>query len=531
MDDVASAAAPPTSSTPTLDQPFLLRDLDTGVATYLQPADWPAAPIPSPHPTPPTHTTAALPPPVPSPSSRPPRAPAKRARSDELLPVHRTLRPSDRVRVLAHRKPERDRLFTSLYRWQRVRAHAGPVRALEFCASGRWLATAGADALVKLWDIDVSLDDTRPAVMAASVDGTVAPSSSTTAPARLHSAYMYVRKGTPAQTLRGHTADITALSWSKNDFLLSASADHTIRLWHPRAKNCLRRLVHSDVVTDVAFHPTDEQICIAASADGLVRMWHLKERKLLSTAETDDVVTSCAITPDGTTALVGTRAGRCKFFGLFDEIQAEWQFKHTTQLDVRSRRARHAQGKKICGFRFYSRSDKVLVSSNDNRLRLYRLDDKSVVAKFVGHVNAEARFNGSFDPSGRFVMCASETRAVHIWELDVPLRDFSTGAGAAAATAAGGPSASVSSANPLSSGSVAPGAAPPPPPPPRKDVGVSNESFIVQEVGQITAAVFAPRVVPRDAMNLRAAFTNVRTSGLVIVTASDDGDIRVFGCC
>lgn len=482
---------------------FLLKDLDTGMRSYVTDQEWVEKPTNLPGFTHPSSSTK--PPVMPTLQTRwgdrpLPEIAKTRAHSDELQSVNRTLRASDHVRVIASKKRDRD--FTNLYRWQRVRAHNGPIRVLEFSRNGKCLASAGQDMIIKIWDIDTKLDDNRSNIMKG-VTG--APSASGGGTTRMHAAYSYIRNGLPLLSFKGHTSDIIALSWSKNDFLLSGSADRTIRLWHPRAKGCIRRLIHSDIVTSVAFHPSDEQICISGSADGMVRMWHLRESKLLSQAETDDLITACAITPDGTTALVGTYYGRCKFYGLFDEIQGEWQFKHTTQLDVRSRRAKNAQGKKICGFRFYGRSDKVMISSNDSRLRLYRLDDKSVLSKFLGHLNTESHLNASFAPGGRYVLCASETRMVHIWEVDHSLQLLSG-----------------SKRSPTLADSSA-GAG--------KDKGVANEAFLVQDTGHITAAMFAPRQVPREALNLRAAYTNSRTSGLVIVSASDDGDIRVFGCC
>lgn len=97
-------------------------------------------------------------------------------------------------------------------------------------------------------------------------------------------------------------------------------------------------------------------------------MWHLKERKMLSQAVTGDKITATSITLEGTTVLVGTQHERCTIFALFDEIQEEWQFKHMTQLNVRSARQRNALGKMICGFRFFGKGDRVLISSNGNRL-------------------------------------------------------------------------------------------------------------------------------------------------------------------
>lgn len=549
---MANAGAPPSN------EHFLLKDLDTGMKSYVTDQEWVEKPVVPPAllsmypssslnqlatkkaeapsadmsssatvsqpavpstsatiaPTrPPLHPHAA--------SGRPGRSVQKRARSDELRAAHLTLRPSDHVRVLSHKKRERD--FNHLYRWQRIHAHHGAIRVLEFNISGEWLATAGADAFVKIWHVDCNLEDSH-TVPTTEMETAESSHGTNDAPKpRAHSGYIYLRKGAPALTCRGHTSDVTDLSWSKNDFLLSASLDGSIRLWHPRAKTCLRLLLHTDMVTSVAFHPTDEQICIAGTSDGVIHMWHLKERKILSQADTDDLITATAITPDGTTALIGTLHGRCKFYALFDEIQAEWQFKHTTQLDVRSRRARNATGKKICGFRFYEKGDKVLVSSNDSRMRLYRLDDKSVVCKFVGNVNSQARLHGSFDPSGRYVLCASEERKIYIWDLQTGTGDIMN---EPRQLADGNDHfSSTSSATATASATTAAAAASQ-----RKDVGIAHESFVVQDSGQVTSAVFAPRCVPEDVMKSSAAFSS-RTSGIVIVTASDDGHIRVFGCC
>lgn len=505
LDDKPLSPPSPLATGPPHPESFLLKDLDTGMRSYVTDQEWVEKPTIVPSQMEPQHSAPK--PPVMPPletrwSDRPAHVP-KRARSDELQAASRMLRTSDHVRVIAHKKRDRD--FTNLYRWQKVRAHSGPIRVIEFNKSGRYLASAGQDSFIKIWDVDMQLEDNRTNILKGVTASQVTDDAQ--GATRVHSAYTYIRRGLPLITCKGHTSDVLALSWSKNDFLLSGSVDRTIRLWHPRAKGCLRRLQHSDIVTCVAFHPTDEQICISGTADGKARMWHLKESKLLSSAETDDLITACAITPDGRTGLIGTYHGRCKFYGLFDEIQAEWQFKHTTQLDVRSRRAKNAQGKKICGFRFLGKTDKVMISSNDSRLRLYRLDDKSVLSKFIGHQNNEAHFNASFAPGKQFALCASETKTVHIWEVDDSLSVIRE-------SAAKRPSV------PQDENAVA-----------RKERSAAHESFLVQETGHVTAALFAPIRVPREALHMRSAYTNARTIGLVIVTASDDGDIRVFGCC
>ena len=49
-----------------------------------------------------------------------------------------------------------------------------------------------------------------------------------------------VLQNVPHRTYMGHTADVLDLAWSKSQFLLTASMDKTVRLWHISMEDCLR---------------------------------------------------------------------------------------------------------------------------------------------------------------------------------------------------------------------------------------------------------------------------------------------------
>ena len=49
-----------------------------------------------------------------------------------------------------------------------------------------------------------------------------------------------VLQNAPHRTYVGHTADVLDLAWSKSQFLLTASMDKTVRLWHISMEDCLR---------------------------------------------------------------------------------------------------------------------------------------------------------------------------------------------------------------------------------------------------------------------------------------------------
>ena len=67
----------------------------------------------------------------------------------------------------------------------------------------------------------------------------------------------------PYRRWTGHGADIVDLSWNQNDFLLSASIDRTVRLWHVSTAECLHCFPHSDFVTSVDFHPRNDLLFLS----------------------------------------------------------------------------------------------------------------------------------------------------------------------------------------------------------------------------------------------------------------------------
>lgn len=63
----------------------------------------------------------------------------------------------------------------------------------------------------------------------------------------------------PVRVYTGHTEDILDVSWSAAGFILTASLDKCVRLWHVSQPDCLREFWHTDFVTSVQFHPLDAQ--------------------------------------------------------------------------------------------------------------------------------------------------------------------------------------------------------------------------------------------------------------------------------
>lgn len=351
-----------------------------------------------------------------------------------FIPLHKE--PPRYIRVKAHYKKSRD--FDRLFLAQEL---LGARRASEDAPRSREPATAVGSKLLKsgdaIWAAEFSLDGRNLAV--AGKDQTVRVFSVIATPED-RKAYEEEDEGRgptegerlsapvfrpkPTREFAGHTGEVLALSWSKNNFLLSTSMDKTVKLWHMSRAECLCTFKHNDLVTSIAFHPTDDRFFLAGSLDSQLRLWSIPDKAVAFSATANDFVTAVAFTPDGKTAICGLLNGLCLFF---DTEGLTLQ----SQIHVRSSRGKNAKGSKITGIETAilpseggSREVKVLISSNDSRVRIYSLRTKMLEAKFRGLENSSSQIHARFSDDGAYVISGSEDRRAYIWNITNLENDF-----------------------------------------------------------------------------------------------------------
>lgn len=129
------------------------------------------------------------------------------------------------------------------------------------------------------------------------------------------------------------------------------------------------------------------------------------------------MITSVAFTPDGKTCIAGTLGGLCMFYDTEG-------LKHQSQIHVKSTRGQNAKGSKITGIQAvhwppgtsYGTGDvKLLVTSNDSRVRVYGLREKNLEMKFRGHENNCSQIRAAFADDTEHIICGSEDRKAYIW--------------------------------------------------------------------------------------------------------------------
>ena len=196
--------------------------------------------------------------------------------------------------------------------------------------------------------------------------------------------------------------------------------DKTVRLWHVSRGECLCCFKHSDFVTSIQFHPRDDRFFLAGSLDSKLRLWSIPDKSVAYWSQPPDLITAVAFAPDGKTAIAGCLNGLCLFY----ETEG---LKYQTQIHVRSAHGKNAKGSKVTGIQAinYPPEDpngevKLLVTSNDSRVRVYNLRDKGLELKLKGNENSCSQIHASFSDDAQYIICGSEDRKAYIWSTGQP---------------------------------------------------------------------------------------------------------------
>lgn len=213
---------------------------------------------------------------------------------------------------------------------------------------------------------------------------------------------------TPYRVYSGHKQDVVDLAWSPSNFLLSASIDKTVRLWHVSRPKCLCVFQHPDFVTAVSFHPKEDRYFVSGSFDKKCRVWNIPEHRVIDWVQTATIITAVAFSPLGDRVVAGLYSGQCVFY------QSDG-LKYFTQIECRNRHGRNAKGKKVTGLEYSSDGKLLLVTTNDSRVRLFDMTDFSTVTKFKGLTNDALQIRSHFNEDSSWVISGSETGQVWVW--------------------------------------------------------------------------------------------------------------------
>ncbi|MBS2547320.1 serine/threonine protein kinase [Catenulispora sp. NL8] len=154
-----------------------------------------------------------------------------------------------------------------------IKGYKGSVLALAFSPSARFLAAAGTDGMVRLWD-----------------------------PA----------KGILVRTLPGHRGEVRCVAYKwDGSRLATGGEDATVRLWNPANSRHRELNGHALAVTALAFSP-DGRLLASGGLDGRVALWNTQTGALVRVlTEHSGEVQAVSFSPDGT--VLGATGGKSLF--------------------------------------------------------------------------------------------------------------------------------------------------------------------------------------------------------------------------
>ncbi|KAH7514456.1 hypothetical protein FEM48_Zijuj11G0091500 [Ziziphus jujuba var. spinosa] len=273
--------------------------------------------------------------------------------------------------------------LSALHLCQEIQAHEGSIWTIRFNTDARFLASAGEDRVIHVWEVQ----ECEVMSLREVADGGTTP---------LHPSLCACPDRSPSISLGGDGCDkkkkgkggssrktspipdyvhvpetvfalsekpVCSFTGHLDDLLLSSSMDKTVRLWDLESKTCLKLFAHNDYVTCIQFNPMNDDYFISGSLDAKVRIWSIPERHVVDWTDLHEMVTAACYTPDG-------------------------QFSPTNPSEV-------------------------LVTSADSRIRI--LDGSTPTHKFIGFRNTSSQIAASFSQDGKYIISASEDSQVYIW--------------------------------------------------------------------------------------------------------------------
>ncbi|XP_071728918.1 uncharacterized WD repeat-containing protein C3H5.08c-like [Rutidosis leptorrhynchoides] len=335
-------------------------------------------------------------------------------------------------RVRVHQSKKRLKELSAVFIGQDIQAHQGSILTMKFSLDGRYLASAGEDAIVRVWQVvederlnEIDIPDVDPSCLYFSVNNLSELSPLMAEKQKINmlkslkktknsacvifppKVFRILEK--PVHEFHGHKGDVLDLSWSKDNFLLSSSVDETVRLWRVGSDCCLRVFPHSNYVTCVQFQPTDKNYFVSGSIDGKVRIWSVSGCQVVDWIDLREIVTAVAYSPDGKGGVIGSMTGCCSFFSLSGN-------RFHLEASVLLNSKKKSPCKRIIGFQFCPQdSSKVMVACADSHVRI--LHGANVVGKFRGQRNAGNPVCASLTSDGKHIVSASEDSNVYVWNL------------------------------------------------------------------------------------------------------------------
>ena len=243
-----------------------------------------------------------------------------------------------------------------------------------------------------------------------------------------------------------HSSDIIDISWSKkySNLLVSVSLDEKAVLYDINQNSPLKIFLHKSSITSVSFYPDkilllnifineknrltcfldenkkklnisapqkDDDYFITSCFNLKVYIWNIyNNNEPFYCIHVNENITKSLFFPDGSHLCLGSFRGNIFIYEVIEN------FRYSYSFHVRNKKGKGSMDRKITDMQFLTKNE-ILVTTNDNRIRILNVYDGSVIQKFRGHKNTEGMLRCSYCENYDMIISPSEDKYIYLWNI------------------------------------------------------------------------------------------------------------------
>ena len=330
---------------------------------------------------------------------------------------------------------------------QNFKADSEQIWSAVLDTTKNYLATGGKSGVLKIWKIRTILDDQNKYINCILFQNKTINSYDDEV-----KSFLNIIDESVFKIYYTHTLDITDISWSKKykNILVSVSLDHKAVIYDINQNAPLDTFIHSNGLSSVCFYPSEillinkfiidkknksrfscfmdeiskknvieipepkksDDFFLTSCLDLKVYIWNSNySKEPFYVIHVNEIITKTLFFPDGLKLCLGSIRGNIFIYDVLEN------FRYSYSFHVRNKNKKGSLKKKITNIKFLTKNE-ILVTTNDNRIRIMNINDGSVIQKFKGHKNTEGMLKCDFCENYEVIISPSEDGYVYLWNIE-----------------------------------------------------------------------------------------------------------------